>query len=180
MTTLMGRGDRRDDASLEALTELASHQHIYLRRAADEIRSHLTELATRDAPGGVRARAARDTMVDLCAQLRGHLDKEEHLLFPALQLLATAEREGTARPDLPFSTLLYPIRLMEIEHARIESTLDRVRSIVAAPCPPDTQCSAWRRCGAALSELVVLLGEHHRSEDEVLFPLALELEARLP
>jgi iron-sulfur cluster repair protein YtfE (RIC family) len=38
---------------------------------------------------------------------------------------------------------------------------------------------AWRQCLTQLAQLDADLREHHRTENEVLFPRALELERRL-
>jgi regulator of cell morphogenesis and NO signaling len=103
--------------------------------------------------------------------------KEEHLLFPSFVTLASAEREGT-RPALPFSTVLHPIRMMEAEHERIEAVLDRLREAALSVPEPDSLSPGWHQLMSQLSELDTDLREQHRTENEILFPRALELERR--
>ena len=99
-------------------------------------------------------------------------------MFPSFVTLATAEREGT-RPALPFSTVLHPIRMMEAEHVRIEAALDRVRQATLSVPVADSLSPAWDRLVSELSDLDADLREQHRTENEVLFPRALDLERRL-
>jgi regulator of cell morphogenesis and NO signaling len=116
---------------------------------------------------------------ELADQLTSHIAKEEHLLFPAIAALSTAVRAGVHRPPLVFATVLHPIRFMEAEHRRIEMALDRLRELARAVMEPDTLTPQWRQCMADLARLDMELREHHRTENEVLFPRALELERLL-
>jgi regulator of cell morphogenesis and NO signaling len=127
----------------------------------------------------VRCRAFATAFGELAELIEAHLAKEENLLFPALEALANAERMGRSRPPLPFVTVLHPIRLMEAEHVRIELALDRLRELVLAVSEPDTLSASWHQCMAELSHLDDDLREHHRTENEHLFPQALELERRI-
>jgi len=68
---------------------------------------------------------------------------------------------------------------METEHARIESALDRVRVLARLVPESETRSPDWHRCMADLATLDTELREHHRTENEVLFPRALELERRV-
>ena len=156
--------------------EIVERYHAALRRSLPRIRDELAHLdATATSPTVLRLATAFGELAEL---IEAHLAKEEHLLFPALEALANAERTGGPRPPLPFATVLHPIRLMEAEHARIELALDRLRELVFAVSEPDTLSAAWHHCMADLSRLDDDLREHHRTENEVLFPRALELERR--
>ncbi|MDP2320478.1 MAG: hemerythrin domain-containing protein [Acidobacteriota bacterium] len=163
----------------EMCASIVSRHHAYLHRALPIIQEDLGRLADDDCAAGVLAET-RAVVADLVQQLKRHLSKEENLLFPALAALAQAEREGGRRPALPFSTVLHPIRMMETEHARIESAMARLRALTRGFAPEDDATVAWRHCLTQLAQLDADLREHHRTEDEELFPRALELERRLP
>lgn len=170
----------RLDASppLDVLCEdIVERYHAALHRGLPEIRSELAGLcATSDSAALREVRFAFD---ELAVQIEGHLAKEEHLLFPALEALAAAERDGLRRPSMPFVALVHPIRLMEREHLRIEAALDHIRDLVLEVAEPDSVLPGWRRCLVALAQLDRDLHDHHRAEGDVLFPAALELEHRL-
>ena len=157
--------------------EIVERSHAALRRSLPRIRDGLAHLcATAASPAIPRLAAGFGELAEL---IEAHLAKEENLLFPALEALANAERTGGARPALPFATVLHPIRLMESEHVRIELALDRLREMVLAVSEPDTLSAAWHDCMAGLAQLDVDLRDHHRTENDLLFPRALELERRI-
>jgi regulator of cell morphogenesis and NO signaling len=168
--------DRRDDVEpLEALCEdILERHHLTLHQALPVIRDELAALC-RDSDSEA-LREVRLAFSALADQIEGHLAKEEHLLFPAVEALAAAEADGSRRPVMPFVTLLHPIRLMEAEHLRIESAIEHLRDLVLEVTEPDSLMPGWRRCLLALARLDRDLREHRRVQDEVLFPRVLDLE----
>ena len=150
--------------------------HASLRESLPRIRQALDHLSNQDVPPAVvLMRAAFTALADM---LEAHLSKEENILFPALSAMSDAERSGRGRPPLPFATLLYPIRMMETEHLRIENALDQLRSF-AADASAEPMSPEWRRCLGELRDLDDQLRDHDRFENEVLFPAALDLERRV-
>jgi regulator of cell morphogenesis and NO signaling len=175
----MREGDHDVDRPIDELCEqIVGQHHAFLYRALPILVEDLGRLADDDG-GAAMLAETRTAVADLVQQLKGHLSKEEHVLFPALRALAQAEREGGNRPALPFPTVLHPIRVMETEHARIETTMARLRALTQGFAPQDDASVAWRQCLTQLAQLDADLREHHRTENEVLFPRALELERRL-
>ncbi len=165
-------------ANVELLCEaIVDRYHASLHEALPRIGEGMQSMsAAASSPTVERLRAA---FADVAEQIEAHLAKEEHLLFPAIAALSAADRAGGRRPALAFATVLHPIRVMEAEHARIERAVDRLRELAKAVPEPETRLPHWRRCMAELAALDTELREHHRAENEVLFPRALELEQRL-
>ena len=169
-------GDSGTDIGL-LCDAIVDRYHAVLHQWLPRIRDQLAAMnAGASSPQLELLRAA---FADVADQIESHLAKEEHLLFPAIAALSSAEREGGPRPPPVFATVLHPIRFMEAEHARIELALDRLRELARAVTEPETLSPAWRRCMADLAQLDVELREHHRAESQVLFPRALDLERRL-
>jgi len=172
--------DRDGDTALPLdvlCVDIVERYHAALHRSLPRIRDELTALCVTGASralGDVRAGFS-----GLADQIEGHLAKEEHLLFPALEALAVADRETGRRPATTFVTVLHPIRLMETEHARIELALQQLHDLALEVSEPESLLPGWRRCLAELAQLDRDLRDHHRAEDQVLFPLALDLERRL-
>ena len=151
--------------------------HAGLQEALPRIRQAMASVsATAAAPALELLRVAFD---ELAEQIEYHLAKEEHLLFPAFAALSAADHAGGQRPAMAFVTVLHPIRVMEAEHLRIEQALDRLRALARAVTQPDAASPAWQRCLTDLATLDAELRADHRTENEVLFPRALELERRL-
>lgn len=172
--------DRLDDtaSTLDVLcNDIVERYHASLHRALPRIRDDLSLLS---ADGASRHVAMmRLAFADLADQIEAHFSKEEHLLFPAVIALAAADRGSGVRPPSPFATVLHPIRMMEAEHSRIEYGVELLRDLARDVTEPVTLTPAWHRCMADLAGLDEALHEHHRFENEVLFPRALELERRL-
>jgi len=164
--------------NIESLCDaIIDRYHSAVQDALSPIRRSMASMTeTAASPELELVRLAFDEIAD---QIEHHLAKEQHLLFPAFAALAAADRRGGRRPATAFATVLYPIRLMEAEHARIEMALDRLRELARAAIEPDGPSPTWRRCLADLAKLDADLRQHHRSEKEMLFPRALELEQRL-
>lgn len=173
--------DRPNDAAppLDVLcADIVGRYHASLHQRLPRIRDELAALSMPESSPILRE--VQLAFAELSEQIDGHLAKEEHLLFPALEALAVAERASGRRPSATFVTVLHPIRLMESEHVRIEAALDRLRDLSLHMPEPERLRPEWRQCLVELAELDHDLREHHRVEDELLFPRALELERRLP
>ena len=163
---------------LDALcVEIVERSHAALHRDLAILRVELAALCAEvDNPALRRVRLAVDTLSE---QIEAHLAKEEHLLFPAIETLAAASREGRRRPPLPFVALVHPIRTMEGEHLRIEAAMDELLDL-ARQVHTDFPSAAWQQCLESLRRLHSDLHDHHRDETDILFPRALELEHQLP
>jgi regulator of cell morphogenesis and NO signaling len=157
---------------------ILEHHHAYAHGAIPVIRGWLASLTPAEAstPLATQARAAFLALADMLAS---HLAKEENILFPALVAMAHAERDGAARPLLPFPTVVHPIRLMESEHARIEAAMATLRDLTHDFTPPEGASEALQRGFREMARLDAALKEHLHVEGDELFPGALELDRRL-
>ncbi len=165
-------------SNIELLCDaIVDRYHASLHEALPRIRDEMQSMSA--TPASPAMEMLRVAFAEVAEQIESHLAKEEHLLFPAITALSIAEREGTRRPPLAFATVLHPIRFMEAEHARIETAVDQLRVLARAVPESDTLSPIWHRCMGDLAKLDSELREHHRTENEVLFPRALELERRL-
>ncbi len=163
---------------LDALCEdIVARYHAPLHRTLPLIREDLAAVSSVD--GSQAVNMMRLAFAGLADEIESNLSREEHLLFPALGAIASAERDHRSPPPSPFATVLHPIRMMEAEHARIESGMAFVRGLALEVGEPVSSMPAWQRCLHALSLIDAVISEHHRTENEVLFPLALETERRV-
>lgn len=161
--------------SVEALVHhVVDRHHAYLREAFPHLRALSAEV--------VRNHGAKEPrLVQLDQALRAfadetlqHLDKEERILFPLCIGL-----EAGRRPSMPPSVRM-PIQRMLHEHEGHLAELERLAFLT-------DQYSARGGFGEKHGELVEGLREleadlrlHIETENDVLFPWALRLEAALP
>ena len=162
-------------ADLDTLCAAADSRHRALRANLTEV-SRLLAAVAEDGPPAADVLAQ---FQDLATFLDRHFTKEEHILWPALAALADAARQGGPRPPLPFPTMLHPVRLMEGEHARLHERLDELRQATAGLAPPVAAAERWQRACESLAAFDAAVIEHVRFENQVLFPLAIEVEGQL-
>lgn len=159
--------------------DVVRRHHADERRSLPDLLGRLNELAAAGAVQTDVLAPIADALGAITDMLLAHLEKEEHILFPAFEALVEAGRLGTGRPLLPFPSVLHPIRVMEADHERLGGAVGDLRTLVAAVQVPAALRSAWTEWRRALDGFAEELGAHLRLENEVLFPRALELEQAL-
>ena len=167
-----------------SLTKLADHiverHHAYLRSALPSIAGKLDKVieAHSDRHGG-SLRRLREIGHGLGQELTQHMMKEEMMLFPLIRQMEAAERDGVAPPAAPGGSVNNPIRMMEHEHDTVGRVLEEIRALTSGYVPPPEACNTFRALYAQLEELEGDLHAHIHLENNILFPRASELEARL-
>ena len=107
------------------------------------------------------------------ADLEPHMVKEERMLFPMIRELATS----TAMPSFHCGSLRNPISVMLSEHDAVGDLLARLRQLTDGYTPPADGCASYVACFAAMAELEADTHLHIHKENNVLFPLVVQLEA---
>jgi len=173
--------DRADEgASLDQLTRLiVERHHRYVRESMPAITAWLDKLVARHGARHAELIEARDLFRQVTDELTAHMAKEENILFPFIDALATAERSGRHPVASPFGTIVNPVRVMEADHALVGNLLARLRALTAGFEPPADACTTYRLCYAELSRFEADLHRHVHLENNILFPRALDLEHTL-
>jgi regulator of cell morphogenesis and NO signaling len=104
-----------------------------------------------------------------------HMMKEEQMLFPMIRQLEAA----ASAPSFHCGRLRNPITVMEHEHDDAGQALARLRGLSNGYTPPADACNTFRAWIQGLAELESDLHEHIHEENNILFPRAEALEARL-
>jgi regulator of cell morphogenesis and NO signaling len=98
-----------------------------------------------------------DALGRITADIDAHMQKEEHVLFPAM-------RSGHA------GGLSAPIGVMRGDHARHTDDIAKLEALTRGFNLPEGACGSWQRLYAGVSGFCNELQEHMRIENEVLFP----------
>ncbi|MCR4376153.1 MAG: hemerythrin domain-containing protein [Acidobacteria bacterium] len=157
---------------------VAAH-HRYVREAVPDLTRHLRRLVLRQGLNRPELSTVEHTFAQLGPDLLAHLDKEEHILFPYICELATAESGHRPRPLSPFGTIANPLRMMEEEHLTAMDQLIALRDLTSNYTPPAAWPQADADCYAALARFDADFQRHVYLENTLLFPRALDLESRL-
>ena len=99
--------------------------------------------------------------------------KEERVLFPMIRELATS----TGAPAFHCGSLRNPISVMLREHEAVGDLLATLRRLTDGYTPPADGCASYMACFAAMEELEADTHLHIHKENNLLFPLVVELEA---
>ncbi len=108
------------------------------------------------------------------ADLEPHMLKEERVLFPMIRELATSSgnrRRFTAGRCRTRSAVMLS------EHDAVGALLARLRRLTDSYTPPADGCATYAACFAAMAELEADTHLHIHKENNVLFPMVVQLEA---
>lgn len=163
-----------------ALIDLIVHRHhSYVRDAVPTIRKHLAKVVSKHAANHPELTEVLRRFDAVSDALMLHMVKEERVLFPYIALIENALVQNAAAPPDVFGTVQNPIRMMEIEHQDAGDELAEIRRLTSSYRPPEDACTTFRVLYAELEAFERDLHLHVHLENNVLFPRAIELEARL-
>ena len=172
--------DTPDDAwdAGELVEHIVLTHHAYVRRAVPQITAHLEKLTRVHGERHPELARIADHFEQIGRELEMHMFKEEQLLFPYIQGLATA-KAGGAPPSNIFGSVQNPIRMMEAEHQSAGSELAVIRELTSDYRTPTDGCTTYRVCYEELEAFDHDLRRHIHLENNVLFPQAVRLEDQL-
>jgi regulator of cell morphogenesis and NO signaling len=151
----------------------ASH-HSYLNQALPELRQLAARVNDRHGDKGANLRALCLLTESVAVELADHLLKEERVLFPHCRAM------DAAGGPVPFhcGTVHSPIAVMHADHFDTVESLAKMRQLSNGFVAPDWACPTYRRFLHGLEVFESDSIEHIRKENELLFPLVLELQER--
>jgi regulator of cell morphogenesis and NO signaling len=114
----------------------------------------------------------RNAFHRLCAEMEGHMSREEHILFPAI-LDKPAETESAAKG---FGSIRNPIAMVEQEHDWEAERLEKMREIARGYQLPENADEKLRLLFRELEALEAAMHAHTRLESSILFARALASE----
>ena len=168
-----------ENVSSMSLTELcdsivATH-HEYLKRELPRL-TQLVDKVVRVHGGDHEWLAQLGTSFQqLRDELNPHMLKEEQVLFPAIRTIEQSQEV----PAFPFGSVDNPIHMMEHEHDVAGQALKAIREASSDFTLPDGGCNTFRAMLDGLRELEGDLHRHIHKENNVLFPRASKLAAKL-
>lgn len=162
----------------EMCAGVVRHHHGPLRASLGALRTCLSAACGQIESIPPTVASGRGQLEALAESLLGHFAKEENILFPAFAALDEAHRRRGPRPPLPFATVLYPIRAMEVEHERIDLELVALAGLVF-PGGPGGPTNILQDCWSHWESFSRELTAHMRFENDLLFVRALELDEQV-
>jgi len=113
----------------------------------------------------------RNAFHRLCAEMEGHMTREEHVLFPAI---LEAHTKDTAEKS--FGSIRNPIGMLEQEHDWESERLEKMREIARDYQLSENANEKLRLLFRELEALEAAMHAHTRLESSILFARALAAE----
>ena len=107
-------------------------------------------------------------------EVLSHLEKEEQVLFPAIQQLARDPQKSS-----PGGSLESPISVMMLEHDAAGELLSRLRSLTDGYTTPADGCASYHALYDGLAQFESDTHSHIHKENNRLFPMVVEMEQDL-
>lgn len=167
------------DWSQATLTELCEHivqtHHEYLRRELPRLSELARKVADAHRERHPEWDEVREVYESLRFELQLHMQKEEHVLFPAIMQM----EQANAPLRFHFGTVANPIRMMEYEHDSAAEALQKLRHLTNGYTPAEDACPTTRALLDSLQALEKDLHLHIHKENNILHPRAIALEEQL-
>lgn len=122
-------------------------------------------------------------VAELVEELRGemyaHIEKEEQVLFPFLAQMDQESIVAYPSAHACFRSVAHPIFMMEQEHESTGHIMHRLIRSTNHFAPPSWACGTHLALFSGLRAFEVDLRQHVYLENDVLFPRAIQLEAKI-
>lgn len=177
------QGDGATDFKKLSLFELIAHildtHHVFTKQEMARLEALSKKVISAHGENHPELHKVGALVDALCAELKPHMFKEEQILFPYILALASAGIEKNAAPIAPFGTVNNPIRMMMMEHDAAGEILRQLRTVTSDYSTPAEGCISYHTFYEALDAFEKDLHQHIHLENNILFPRAVELEAKL-
>ncbi len=173
-------GNEHENWQSRSLAELMDHivrkHHDFTKSELQRLDQLSAKVASVHGQNHSELVKVRELLLALQEDLVPHMLKEEQVLFPYIEKLEHAIRDGRPAPTPFFGTVRNPIMMMIREHDTAGDLLRELRVAGRNYEVPADGCASYRSLYEALGELEQDLHLHIHLENNILFPRAVTLE----
>jgi regulator of cell morphogenesis and NO signaling len=168
------------DWSLDFLSDyIVNTHHSYVRKTLPDITAYAEKVMKVHGIQHPELVQINQLVVEVSAELTGHLVKEEKILFPYIKALIAAKDHEQPLQAAHFGSVQSPINMMEMEHEQVGKNLARIRELSYNFLLPEDACASYSLLYRMLDEFEEDLQLHIHLENNILFPKALKAESQL-
>lgn len=153
--------------------------HQYVRERLQPLRQITRTVARVHGDAHPETVKIADLVDEMAIELEQHLEAEERVLFPYIERLCAARKNGAPVADVQFDSVHQPVQLMEDEHDHVGEILHRIRVLSRDYELPEDACNTYRFAYARLEEFEADMHRHVHLENNILFPAAIRLEREI-
>ena len=162
------------------LAEYIQHtHHEYVREALNLLDQYMSKVVKVHAGHHPALLEIQELYEAVASELKQHMMKEEHILFPYIKKMESAISDAVKLPVAHFGTVRNPIQVMNQEHENAGDLLARIKVLSNNYTAPEWACNTFKALYAKLDEFEQDLHLHVHLENNILFPKAIELEQRI-
>jgi regulator of cell morphogenesis and NO signaling len=169
-------GTENQTGPAESIIQHLLREHRRWRSKDFPLISHLFDEAQSAEGQPPCLKPLRTAFHRLCAEMEGHMAREEHVLFPAILEAQTELRAA----ENGFGSIRNPIGMIEQEHDWEAERLEKMREIARGYRLPEKADQKLRLLFQELEALEAAMHAHSRLESSILFARALSAEKRTP
>lgn len=163
----------------DLIRHIVEKHHSYVRGAVPRVSALLAKVKEQHGENHPELAGIEKEFLGLGQEMYAHMQKEEQILFPYIEKLERAE-EGKEELEPPFfQTVRNPVHMMMAEHDSAGQALKVMRRLSAGYQTPAEACESYREAYRALEEFETDMHTHVHLENNILFPRAVELEAKM-
>ncbi len=168
------------DWGLDFLADyIVNTHHSYVRKNLPDIKVYADKVMKVHGSQHPELLRINQLVIEINAELMGHMVKEEKVLFPYIKELVAAKNNTQPLHAAHFGTVQNPINMMEMEHEWVGKNLEEIREISKNYVLPEDACASYSLLYRMLDEFEEDLHLHIHLENNILFPKALEIEKKL-
>ena len=163
------------------VAELTKHirerHHQYVRDSIPRLRALLAKILEKHGSSHQELGEIERLFGDVAREMLMHMQKEEQILFPFIDSLERAAREGsTVEPPL-FQSVRNPIHSMMKDHDSAGELMRQIRTLSGGYKAPADACTSYQAAYQGLEDFEKDLHLHVHLENNILFPRAVQLES---
>jgi regulator of cell morphogenesis and NO signaling len=178
-STPTGAGqDWQNQLLADLIHHITTTHHVFVREETPRILALAGKVVGVHGQNHPELLQVQQVFAALAEELRLHLMKEEHMLFPYITRMEESVLAGEPAPPALFGTVLNPVRMMMQEHDGAGEALRSLRAVTRDYALPQDACISYRTLYQALQGFEADLHQHIHLENNILFPRAIAMEGK--
>ena len=167
-------------ASLIELVEYIEQHHREMKAKLLKLQTLLEQAAKLHKDGHSSINSLQEFFPVFKTEMENHFAREEHILIPYIRQMDEFDKSRGPKPQFHSGSVKNPISQLEYDHDQVENVmLDKIRTITCNYQLPPSASDAFKALYDGLKDIETDISEHIDLENNVLFPLAIELELQL-
>jgi regulator of cell morphogenesis and NO signaling len=169
-------GEWREKPLGDLIAHIVGKHHGYVRLETPRIDGLLAKVVAKHGPAHPEIGRIDQLFSAISQELSTHMLKEEQVLFPHVERMEQAVQAGAPVPAAFFGMVKRPIANMVAEHDDAGALLAQIRLLSNGYSAPNGACPTYVALYRGLEEFERDLHQHVHLENNILFPLAIEME----